>query len=490
MTLLDFFKSSYRRQKMAKHEKMRGDKKEDFDLKRRKRAEDSKRASDSIHTQTNNGSPAFDTPFSPRMSEHVVTLSGMAFQAQREEFIGRLNEVYGYRYVQRLMKSINIQAKLNVSDPNDFAEREADRVADEVGGILKSPVNRDTDDEEELLQGKADIERITPEEEELLQGKVDITCLSPEEEELLQGKMEIKSQSPEEEEIQAQRSEELSGTYAENIEKRINSSRSGGQPLSHDIKKPMERAFGADFSNVKVHTDSEADSLSKELNAKAFTTEKDIFFREGEYVPGSGAGQKLIAHELTHVVQQTGRGLAKKKEENKSGLSGEKSTTTNHQVQRVERDKNGAIVGLDMATCSLIGVAHDDVKNKSYATVSSEAFLSSPAHSVIYEIKWDAAVVPGGHHLGQVQGQASDWVVDKSRDGVPIGDRKNNKNAPYFKSDLNMDFDRKAGRYFIFQDAIEQRRLRNGSWWFRLKVVDKSGSILSQSHDVEVPWGA
>jgi hypothetical protein len=68
----------------------------------------------------------------------------------------------------------------------------------------------------------------------------------------------------------------------------------------------MERAFGADFSSVKVHTDAEADTLNQELNARAFTTGQDIFFRQGEYSPGSGSGQKLIAHELTHVVQQNG----------------------------------------------------------------------------------------------------------------------------------------------------------------------------------------
>jgi hypothetical protein len=68
----------------------------------------------------------------------------------------------------------------------------------------------------------------------------------------------------------------------------------------------MEQAFGADFSSVSVHTDSEANELNQELSAKAFTIGQDIFFRDGEYSPGSGSGQNLIAHELTHVVQQVG----------------------------------------------------------------------------------------------------------------------------------------------------------------------------------------
>jgi hypothetical protein len=62
--------------------------------------------------------------------------------------------------------------------------------------------------------------------------------------------------------------------------------------------------MGQDFSDVRVHTDSKADELSQNLSAKAFTTGNDIFFKDGTYNPGSSSGQQLIAHELTHVVQQ------------------------------------------------------------------------------------------------------------------------------------------------------------------------------------------
>ena len=68
----------------------------------------------------------------------------------------------------------------------------------------------------------------------------------------------------------------------------------------------MGKAMGADFSGVKVHTDSQADQLNQSIQAKAFTTGQDVFFRQGTYQPGSKDGQELIAHELTHVVQQNG----------------------------------------------------------------------------------------------------------------------------------------------------------------------------------------
>jgi hypothetical protein len=85
---------------------------------------------------------------------------------------------------------------------------------------------------------------------------------------------------------------------------RIHRARSGGQPLNGAVQAQMSGALGYDFSGVRVHTDSEADALNQQLNARAFTIGQDIFFRRGEYSLGVGSGWKVIAHELTHVVQQ------------------------------------------------------------------------------------------------------------------------------------------------------------------------------------------
>jgi len=92
-----------------------------------------------------------------------------------------------------------------------------------------------------------------------------------------------------------------------NLETSIQGARGSGQPLDENIRQPMEKAFGCvDFSGVKVHTDGQSDQLNRSIQARAFTTGEDVFFRQGEYNPGSRGGQELIAHELTHVVQQTG----------------------------------------------------------------------------------------------------------------------------------------------------------------------------------------
>ena len=90
------------------------------------------------------------------------------------------------------------------------------------------------------------------------------------------------------------------------VEQAIQRSRGGGQVLDSEVRSQMEPAFGADFSGVRVHTGTQPDTLNRELNARAFTTRQDIFFRQGAYNPGSSSGRELLAHELTHVVQQNG----------------------------------------------------------------------------------------------------------------------------------------------------------------------------------------
>ncbi|MDJ0632277.1 MAG: DUF4157 domain-containing protein [Xenococcaceae cyanobacterium MO_188.B29] len=87
----------------------------------------------------------------------------------------------------------------------------------------------------------------------------------------------------------------------------LNRARGGGSPLDNAFRAKVEPAMGEDFGGVKVHTNAEADRLSQSIQAKAFTTGQDIFFRQGEYNPGSQQGKELLAHESTHVVQQEGK---------------------------------------------------------------------------------------------------------------------------------------------------------------------------------------
>ncbi|MBI5655835.1 MAG: DUF4157 domain-containing protein, partial [Geobacter sp.] len=174
----------------------------------------------------------------------------------------KLQRRYGNRAVQRL-----IQAKLKVGAAMDRYEQEADHIADQVmrkPALTHSPspsVRPRADDEDDVAQRKPQIQRIADD-----------------------GGFEADSQ----------------------IEDRISRQRGRGQPLSDQVRTDMESRFGADFSRVQLHTDGEAGQLNRELSAEAFTHGQDIYLGTGKYDPRSANGQRLLAHELTHVVQQTG----------------------------------------------------------------------------------------------------------------------------------------------------------------------------------------
>lgn len=91
-----------------------------------------------------------------------------------------------------------------------------------------------------------------------------------------------------------------------NVSSSINAMRGKGQALPDQTKQTMEQGIGHDFSNVRVHTGSKSEELNNEIGAKAFTVGNDIHFNANEYNPGTRSGDELIAHELTHTVQQGG----------------------------------------------------------------------------------------------------------------------------------------------------------------------------------------
>ena len=90
------------------------------------------------------------------------------------------------------------------------------------------------------------------------------------------------------------------------VQESIEGKRGGGRPLDVGAQQALGGALQADFSEVRVHDDAEADELNRAVQADAFTSGTDIFFREGSYAPGTSDGDRLLAHELTHVVQQDG----------------------------------------------------------------------------------------------------------------------------------------------------------------------------------------
>jgi hypothetical protein len=128
----------------------------------------------------------------------------------------------------------------------------------------------------------------------------------------------LRVQRQEEEELQAkprvQRRTDSSFETGPELEGRLAAQKGAGSPLSADVRALMEPRFGADFGGVRVHTGGEAVQMNKDLRAQAFTHGQDIYLGAGRYDPGTTAGKRLLAHELTHVVQQTGNQVQRHKQ--------------------------------------------------------------------------------------------------------------------------------------------------------------------------------
>jgi hypothetical protein len=91
----------------------------------------------------------------------------------------------------------------------------------------------------------------------------------------------------------------------EGLGDQIRSKSGGGSSLDGGVRDTLEQGIGADMGGVRVHTDSQADTMARSVDSVAFTSGQDIFFREGTYNPGSSDGMRLLAHEATHTVQQS-----------------------------------------------------------------------------------------------------------------------------------------------------------------------------------------
>ncbi|MEM8900462.1 MAG: DUF4157 domain-containing protein, partial [Bacteroidota bacterium] len=216
-----------------------------------------------------------------------------------------------------------IQTKLTIGKPGDKYEQEADAMADYVVGRMNSSEIAENTDSPTASSASTSLMRkpIFESDADHIQPKIAKATPSPNEA-VNTPEQETESEKTEEEETRVmrkpifesdtppdespiQRSQgnpEAGSTPS--LESRINSSKGGGTALPSNTQSQMEGAFGADFSGVRVHNDTSAVQMNQELGAQAFTHGNDIYFNRGTYNPGSTEGDRLLAHELTHTVQQ------------------------------------------------------------------------------------------------------------------------------------------------------------------------------------------
>ena len=209
-----------------------------------------------------------------------------------------------------------VQTKLTVGQPGDHYEQEADRVADQVvnqtavapaAGIQRAEKKEEEKVQRAGMKEEEKVQRAEKKEEEKVQ-----RAEMKEEEKVQRAEMkeEEKVQRAEEKDkpaLQAFAPGNASAmTVSPHVATRLNDSKGKGSTMPPATQKEMSGAMGYDFSGVRIHTDSEAESLSQNLNAHAFTLGQDIYFNKGKFSPETREGKKLLAHELVHVGQQNG----------------------------------------------------------------------------------------------------------------------------------------------------------------------------------------
>ncbi|MCH5374923.1 MAG: DUF4157 domain-containing protein [Planctomycetes bacterium] len=181
---------------------------------------------------------------------------------------------------REMAEAPDLQAKLKIGAPDDRYEREADRVADQV---MRMPADSlpIREGEDQAVQTKPLDERTTP---------------------LVQRQAE-----EEEEELQTKRADGSRGeTQAAGLAEDFQQLRGGGEPMSDSLRSYFEPRFGYDFGGVRLHNDARAAAAAEQVNARAFTVGRNVVFGDGQYSPNSIVARSLLAHELTHVLQQTG----------------------------------------------------------------------------------------------------------------------------------------------------------------------------------------
>jgi hypothetical protein len=200
-----------------------------------------------------------------------------------------------------------VQTKLKVGEPGDLYEQEADWVADQVMRMPEPWVQRSFPEYEEELQRhpkkvKEEAEKSEKNEMPKKESPYDLT-IAP-----IQRKADL-TEDKEKNNEETQQSITTAGgppTALNTLQNLISELGGAGKPLPRPVKNFFERRFGTDFAQVRIHSNSKAAEVAGAVNARAFTLSRDVVFGAGQYQPNSANGQHLLAHELAHVVQQTG----------------------------------------------------------------------------------------------------------------------------------------------------------------------------------------
>lgn len=242
------------------------------------------------------------------------------------------------RLSMKLLHYLPVQPKLSIGAVNNPLEHEADAMTDKVMSMQEVPA----------VEASAS-------------NGIQRKCVDCEEEEKVQRKPLASF---------IQRKESSAGTVASDaVSNKINASKGKGNHMDSNTQTFMQNRFGAGFSDVKIHTGGEAIQMNRELSAKAFTVGNDIYFNEGQYNPNSENGKHLLAHELTHTVQQGGA----------TGISLQRRLQVQRPRKRRNRTTNAAIV---QGYLGQLCTAANPIVNTSTGLVSLDPDFCTPVPEV------------------------------------------------------------------------------------------------------------
>ena len=224
-----------------------------------------------------------------------------------------------------------LQAKLTVGASNDPLEHEADSVAEQV---MRMPDPGSMEPESFQIAHKLT---------HVGQQTFPDAQLSPASTGLI---LQRKCAVCEEEDIQRKAEKFDANAVSSVVDSGIRDARGSGEPMSNHLRSYFEPRFGMDFGGVRLHSDSRSASLATAVAARAFTIGNDIFFAAGQYQPGTSEGRHLLAHELTHTIQQ-GQGSANLLQREVNSESGKVADAETTDEDITEEDAKKEIEGVE-----------------------------------------------------------------------------------------------------------------------------------------------
>lgn len=254
-----------------------------------------------------------------------------------------------------------VQAKLSVNQPGDQHESEADAASDRVvnGSSANGPTASGSPAPVQLKPISQTLTpRIQRKEAPGQMGQLDV-----------EGTEDKMGAIGHEGIIQRKEKDPGTDLTAPGLDNQLQETKGQGSALPSDVKSEMESGFGADFSNVRTHTGTKATDMNQSLKSKAFTNQGDIYFNQGNFDPNSKDGKQLLAHELTHTIQQGAASPAANKD-NKSNPE-QKNINPADVAQAKNQAKNTP--GTEEKAEKLVTELTSEVKGQQPAAVNQNA---------------------------------------------------------------------------------------------------------------------